>query len=58
MRDGVLTALGDVKTAPGARTMAVDPDTGRIFLVTADVSGDKPVPGPQGPRWSVQARHA
>jgi DNA-binding beta-propeller fold protein YncE len=30
--------LGTVKTAPGARTMAVDPGTGRIFLVTAAVT--------------------
>jgi YVTN family beta-propeller protein len=29
--------LGTVKTAPGARTLAVDPATGRIFLVTATV---------------------
>ena len=51
---GALTALGDVKTAPGARTMATDPATGRIFLVTADVSGDKPVQGPHGPRWAFK----
>lgn len=31
------TVLGPVKTEPGARTMAVDPVTGRIFLVTAKV---------------------
>jgi DNA-binding beta-propeller fold protein YncE len=31
-------ALGTVTTQPGARTMAVDPATGRIFLVTAAVS--------------------
>lgn len=33
-------ALGNVQTAPGARTMAIDPSTGRIFLVTADVASD------------------
>jgi YVTN family beta-propeller protein len=32
-------SLGDVKTVPGARTMAVDPATGRIFLIAADVAG-------------------
>jgi YVTN family beta-propeller protein len=31
------TALEPVKTEPGARTMAVDPVTGKIFLVTARV---------------------
>jgi len=30
--------LGTVKTAPGARTMAIDPATGRVFLVTAKVT--------------------
>ena len=35
-------ALGDVATAPGARAMAIDPDTGRIFLVTADVASTEP----------------
>jgi DNA-binding beta-propeller fold protein YncE len=34
--------LGNVKTAPGARTMAVDPATGRIFLVTATVTKTTP----------------
>jgi DNA-binding beta-propeller fold protein YncE len=29
--------LGNVKTAPGARTLAVDPRTGRVFEVTAKV---------------------
>ena len=32
-------ALGDVKTVPTARTMAVDPATGRVFLIAADVGG-------------------
>ncbi len=47
-RDGTLTVvketgagrfsvIGNVKTLPGARTLAVDPATGRIFLVTATV---------------------
>ncbi|HVE20955.1 MAG TPA: YncE family protein [Acidocella sp.] len=30
-------ALGDVPTEKGARTMAVDPATGRVFMVTATV---------------------
>jgi YVTN family beta-propeller protein len=30
--------LGNVVTAPGAKTMAIDSDSGRIFLVTADVA--------------------
>lgn len=35
-------ALGAVPTAPGARTMAVDSETGRIFVVTADVLATDP----------------
>ena len=30
-------ALGEVKTAVTARTMAIDPDSGRIYLVAADI---------------------
>lgn len=30
-------ALTPVKTAPGARTMAIDPETSRVFVVTGDV---------------------
>jgi DNA-binding beta-propeller fold protein YncE len=30
--------LGNIKTAPGARTLAVDPRTGRVFEVTARVT--------------------
>jgi DNA-binding beta-propeller fold protein YncE len=30
--------LGSIKTAPGARTMSIDQETGRIFLVTADIA--------------------
>ena len=43
--DGV-RALGTVPTLPGARTMAVDPATGRVFLVTATVAG---MEAPKGP---------
>ena len=38
------------------RTMATDPATGRISLVTADDTGDKPVQGPRGPRWAFKPR--
>ena len=52
-RDGTLTVIKEtgpdsfsvvdnIKTAPGARTMAVDPATGRIFLVTASVASAGP----------------
>jgi YVTN family beta-propeller protein len=37
-------ALPSVTTAFGARTMAFDPKTGRIFLVTADVTVNEGVP--------------
>jgi YVTN family beta-propeller protein len=30
-------SLGSIKTAPTARTMGLDPDTGRIYLVAADI---------------------
>lgn len=33
-------SLGEVRTLPGARTMAVNPGTGRVFLVTADTVPD------------------
>jgi DNA-binding beta-propeller fold protein YncE len=43
-------ALPSVRTVPGARTIAVDPATGRVFLVAGDVSDTRaakpaPVPG-------------
>ena len=37
-----IVALGNVSTAPGAKNMAIDPQSGRIFLVTADVSATLP----------------
>ncbi|HEV2561263.1 MAG TPA: hypothetical protein VGT78_03910 [Rhizomicrobium sp.] len=44
--------LSDIKTAPGARTMALDPKTGRIFLVTADVVKTEPPEKPgHGPHF-------
>jgi DNA-binding beta-propeller fold protein YncE len=33
-----LAPLGTLATAPGARTMAVDPINGHVFLITADVA--------------------
>jgi DNA-binding beta-propeller fold protein YncE len=39
---GTLTKLDDVPTAPGARTIAADQATGRIYLVTADVQATSP----------------
>jgi len=39
-------ALGKVTTAPGARTIAINPRTGRVFLVTAAVSGQRPPKSP------------
>ena len=45
-------SLGSIKTAPGARTMALDPKTGRIFLVTADVTKTEPSRKPgHGPEF-------
>ena len=37
------TALGDIKTTPTARTMGIDPATGRLFLAAADLA--TPTPG-------------
>ena len=37
-----IVALRKVATAPGARTLALNPRTGRIFLVTASVAGQRP----------------
>jgi len=37
-----------IKTAPGARTMAIDPDTGRLFLVAADIAKIDPPAAPGG----------
>jgi YVTN family beta-propeller protein len=35
-------SMGEVKTKPFARTMAIDPDSGRVFLVTADLDEVNP----------------
>jgi YVTN family beta-propeller protein len=37
-------SLGAVKTAPTARTMAIDPDSGRIYLAAADLDPTAPPP--------------
>ena len=42
-------ALGTVPTAPLARTMGIDPATGRIYLVTADIDATAPVNSPNAP---------
>jgi DNA-binding beta-propeller fold protein YncE len=44
---GGISKLDDVETAPGARTMAVDPSSGRIFLITADVQDKLQSPQPK-----------
>jgi YVTN family beta-propeller protein len=45
-------AVETVKTPPGARTIAIDPATGRLFLVTADVEKINP-PASSGGRARV-----
>ena len=37
-------SLGEVKTVPTARTMAIDPETGRIFLAAVDLDPSAPPP--------------
>jgi len=41
--------LATVPTKRGARTMALDPSTGKVYLVTADF-GPRPAPTPANPR--------
>jgi hypothetical protein len=58
--DGTLSALSAVGlmpllpliTAPGARTLAVDPVSGRVFMVTADITGPAGKPGDPWPLWN------
>lgn len=52
---GRFTKLADMPTAPGARTLALDPASGRVFLVTADVDkvGPPRQPG-YAPRYSFK----
>jgi YVTN family beta-propeller protein len=46
---GTFVALGSVPTAPLARTMSIDPATGRIYLVTADIDTSVPAEAATGP---------
>ncbi|HVN93264.1 MAG TPA: YncE family protein [Terracidiphilus sp.] len=58
-RDGILSVIDaaapdyptieSLPTQPGARTMAYDPSTDRVYLVTAEF-GPRPDPTPQNPR--------
>ena len=43
-----LTITDTVKTAPSARTIAIDPASGRIFLPAADVASVTPPAQPGG----------
>ena len=64
-RDGTLSVVAEISpdnfeslpaipTQAGARTMAIDPETGRIFLVTADMTANQSAgPGNPKPRSSV-----
>jgi len=48
-RDAQTFVLADtIKTVPGARTMAIDPETGRLFLVAADIAKIDPPATPGG----------
>ena len=53
--DGAVLPLGNVRTAAGARTLALDPANGRVFLVTADVTGPlPPVHGGKVPKYAFR----
>jgi YVTN family beta-propeller protein len=39
-------SLGDIKTAPAGRTMGVDPDTGRLYVVGAEFAEPPPPTAP------------
>jgi len=41
-------SAGTVKTAMSARTMAVDPETGRLYLAAADIDPNAPAMAPPG----------
>jgi hypothetical protein len=52
-KDAQMLVLSDtIKTFPGARTMEIDPETGRLFLVAADVEKIDP-PAKAGGRPNV-----
>jgi YVTN family beta-propeller protein len=46
--------LPPVKTAPGARTMDVDPKTGRLYLVTADFDINEALPPTDRKRYAIK----
>ncbi len=43
-----LVPMGDVRTIPSARTIAIDPETGRLFLPAADIAKYEPPTTPGG----------
>ena len=51
---GVLTKLGDVATPAGARTLAVDPQNGRVFLVTGKLAATQPAPEGGRVHWDYK----
>ncbi len=48
------TVAQNVQTARGARTMALDPKTHNIYLVTAEIEEQPPAPGETRPRRSIK----
>lgn len=50
-RQGEWRLLANVRTALGARTMALDPASGDVFLVTAKVTHTTPATTPNGHPW-------
>jgi hypothetical protein len=49
-----LAALPAIPTQLGARTMAIDPQSGRIYLVTADMAVNDSAAGDARRRYSVK----
>jgi DNA-binding beta-propeller fold protein YncE len=47
-------SLGDIPTQPGARTMTLDPKTGRVFLVTGDYTEVDPQAKDPRKRYAVK----
>ena len=43
------SSLGEMKTAPTARTMGIDPASGRLYLAAAEIAADSPPPAAGGP---------
>jgi YVTN family beta-propeller protein len=44
----MLVPMGDLKTIPSARTIAIDPESGRLFLPAADIAKYEPPTTPGG----------